>query len=224
MARDRLLISGFPTSWGSLPAPILVSPVPTEEYSVRRITAAAAIVLLTTLGACGGGDDDAPSDSSTSSSSAEDSGDEGDSGDDEVAVLDTCEAVSVEEVGAILGGTFTSELGPFDACEFDQEDPRATSFSLDSQAEAELGGGFESYKVGAASALTNSKTVDVPGVGDDAYITTGTFGDGTNIQLQAATLIDGQVLTVSLTQASDIAEDVLVGQAKELLDLVASKV
>lgn len=194
---------------------------------MRRITATAAIILLTTLGACGGGDDDAPSASSETSSSAEgssDSGDSGDSGAEDVAVLDTCGAVSVEEVGAILGGTFTSELGPFDACEFDQEDPRATSFSLDSQLESELGGGFESYKAGAAIALTNSKTIDVPGVGDDAYITTGTFGDGTNIQLQAAMLIDGQVLTVSLTQASDITEDVLVGQAKELLDLVASKV
>lgn len=194
---------------------------------MRRITAAAAIILLTTLGACGGSDGDAPSDSSTTSSPAGDTGGDGDSsdsGDEDVAVLDTCGAISVEEVGSILGGTFTSELGPFDACEFDQEDPRATSFSLDSQLESELGGGFASYRAGAASALTNSKTVDVPGVGDEAFITTGTFGDGTNIQLQAAVLVDGQVLTVSLTQASDISEDVLVDQAKQLMTLVTSKV
>ena len=194
----------------------------------RSILAVATIALLPFLGACGGGDDDASS-GGTSASASEgsegaDASDASDADEDSDEVVDTCALVSVEEVGEIVGGTFTSELGPFDACEFDQEDPRATSFSLDAQPLSELGGGFDVYRSGSQSAFTDAKQVDVPGVGDEAFITTGTFGDGTNTQLQAATLVGGQVLTVSLTQASDIAEDVLVDQATQLLTLIAAKV
>lgn len=192
------------------------------------VAATVATVVLLTLGACGGGDDGGASSDDTSASSpdAADGTDESGSDDSSDAtdeVIDTCAVISVEEVGAILGGTFTSELGPFDACEFDQEDPRATSFALDAQPLSELGGGFDVYRSGSKSAFTDGKQVDVPGVGDEAFITTGTLGGGTNIQLQAATLVDNQVLTVSLTQASDITEDVLVDQATQLLTLIASK-
>ncbi|KAA1380723.1 hypothetical protein [Aeromicrobium fastidiosum] len=192
----------------------------------RSVLAAATIALLPLLGACGGGDGgpDGTSASASGGSDGADASDTADTDDGADEVLDTCAVISVEEVGTILGGTFTSELGPFDACEFDQEDPRATSFSLDAQPESELGGGFDVYRSGSKSALTDAQQVDVPGIGDKAFITTGTFGDGTNIQLQAATLVDGQVLTVSLTQASDIAQDVLVDQATQLLTLIAAKV
>jgi len=190
---------------------------------VRRPITAAAVLLLALLGACGGSDDPSPAgDGEPAATSAP--ADADDAADGEPSeLLDTCEAVSVEEVGAILGGTFTSELGPFDACEFDQEDPRATSFSVDAQPLSELGGGFDVYRSGSEAAFSGAQQVDVPGVGDEAFITTGTIGGGTNVQLQAATLVDGQVLTVSLTQASGIAEDVLVDQATQLLTLVASK-
>ena len=190
----------------------------------RSILAAATIALLPFLGACGGGDDDASSGGTSASASEGSEGADASDASDADEVVDTCALVSVEEVGEIVGGTFTSELGPFDACEFDQEDPRATSFSLDAQPLSELGGGFDVYRSGSKSAFTDAKQVDVPGVGDEAFITTGTFGDGTNTQLQAATLVGGQVLTVSLTQASDIAEDVLVDQATQLLTLIAAKV
>lgn len=196
----------------------------------RSILAAATIALLPFLGACGGGDDDASSGGTSASASegseSADASDASDADEDSDAdeVVDTCALVSVEEVGEIVGGTFTSELGPFDACEFDQEDPRATSFSLDAQPLSELGGGFDVYRSGSKSAFTDAKQVDVPGVGDEAFVTTGRFGDGTNTQLQAATLVGGQVLTVSLSQASGIAEDVLVDQATQLLTLIAAKV
>lgn len=189
----------------------------------RSVLAAATIALLPLFGACGGGDDDASS-GGTSASASEGSGADASDASDADEVVDTCALVSVEEVGEIVGGTFTSELGPFDACEFDQEDPRATSFSLDAQPLSELGGGFDVYRSGSKSAFTDAKQVDVPGVGDEAFVTTGRFGDGMNTQLQAATLVGGQVLTVSLSQASGIAEDVLVDQATQLLTLIAAKV
>ena len=190
---------------------------------MRRSTVLVVLVLLV-LTACGGGGGSGPRGEDAGASAPAGSGSDAADATDASDVLEPCEAVSVDEVGAILDGTFTSELGPFDACEFDQEDPRATSFSLDAQPLSELGGGFDVYRSGSKSAFTDAKQVDVPGVGDEAFITTGTFGDGTNTQLQAATLVGGQVLTVSLTQASDIAEDVLVDQATQLLTLVASKV
>ncbi|NRQ49303.1 hypothetical protein [Aeromicrobium stalagmiti] len=185
---------------------------------MRRRAAVVSIVLMSLLGACGGSDDPAPSDDAAGSASSTDSGD------GEVEVLDVCKEISADEVGQVLGATVTSELGPFDACEYDQEDPRATSVAIDAQSLAELGGGFESYRAGTGSVLTDGETVDVPGVGDEAFITTGRFGDGENTQLQGAVSIGGQLISVNLTQASGIAGDVLVGQATELLKLVVSKV
>lgn len=189
---------------------------------MRRFTTAVAVIVLTTLGACaGGGDEPAGSGGADPATSATS---DATSDEQPTEALDTCGAISAEEVGTILGGTFTSELGPFDACEFDQEDPRATSFSLDAQLLSELGGGFDVYRSGSKQSFTDAQQVDVPGVGEQAFITTGTIGGGSNIQLQAAALVEGQVLTVSLTQASDITEDVLVGQATELLTLIVAKV
>lgn len=178
-----------------------------------------AVIVLLVLTGCGGGSDSSGSSSGSTSSSSSDE----DASSGSVDVLDPCQAVSVDEVGAILDGTFTSEVGPFDACEFDQEDPRATSFSIDAQAESELGGGFEVYKSGSKAAFTDAEQIDLSDLGDQAFITTGRFADGENTQLQGAVLVDGQVLTVSLTQASGIAKDVLVDQGTQLLTLIASK-
>ncbi|MFI5429237.1 hypothetical protein [Aeromicrobium sp. UC242_57] len=185
---------------------------------MRRCVAAVAVVLLFAVGACGGSDDSAPGEDVATS----DANDVADS-DDQAAAFDPCSEISADEVGTIIGATVTSEVGPFDVCEYDQEDPRATSVAIDTQPEAELGGGFEVYKSGSTSVLTDSQLHEIADIGDEAFAVTGRFGDGENTQLQAAALVDGVVITVNLTQASGLAADVLVDQATQLLRLAAAK-
>lgn len=184
---------------------------------MRRCVLAVAVVLLLVLGACGGGSDPAPTGEKA------DSGKTTGSDDKKAEAFDPCTEISADEVGKIIGATVTSEVGPFDACQYDQEDVRATSVAIDTQLEAELGGGFDVYKSGTASALTDSQLTDVPGIGDAAFTATGRFGDGENTQLQGAALVNGVVITVNLTQASGASADVLVAQATELLKLAAAK-
>lgn len=187
---------------------------------MRRCIVAIAAAVLLTLGGCGGSSDPAP---------AKGTADNGDtaspaSADDEAAkAFDPCTEISADEVGKIIGATVTSAVAPFDACEYDQEDARATSVAIDTQPESDLGGGFDVYKSGSVSALTDSQLTDVPGIGDAAFAVTGRFGDGENTQLQGAALVNGVVITVNLTQGSGVSADVLVDQATELLKLAATK-
>lgn len=187
----------------------------------RRATVVAVLLSVVALGlsACGGSDDPAPS-SAANGATAESGSDD----DADAATFDACKELPADVVGKIIGATMTSEVGPFDVCEYDQEDVRATSVAIGSQPEADLGGGFDVYKSGSAGALTDAVVKDLPGIGEDAFVVTGRFGDGENIQLQGAALIDGVVVTVNLTQASGLAADALVAQATELLDLAATKV
>jgi hypothetical protein len=182
---------------------------------MRRLATALAVLTLSAVGACGG-----------SGSSGSDGGAAGaptSSAPKEAKVMDVCGTISTDDVGAVLGATVTSEVGPFDACEYDQEDPRATSAAIDAQSLAELGGGYESYKSGTSSTLTGGDTVDLDGVGDKAFITTGSLAGGANTQLQGAVVIGGQLVSVNLTQGSGVKAPVLVDQATQLLKLAAGK-
>lgn len=184
---------------------------------MRRSASAVAIVLLSFLGACGGSDDPAPAKATNAA------GDASDAADEVGTAFDPCTKISADDVGKIIGATLTSEVGPFDACEYDQDDPRATSVAIDTQLESELGGGFDVYKSGSKSALTDAELTDLPGIGESAFVVTGRFGDGENTQVQGAALADGVVITVNLAQGSGVSADVLVDQATQLLQLAASK-
>jgi hypothetical protein len=188
----------------------------------RRANIVAVLLSVGALGlsACGGSDE--PASTSAAADAADNGGSEDDGGD--AAAFDACKELPAEVVGKIIGATLTSEVGPFDVCEYDQEDVRATSVAIGSQPAADLGGGFDVYKSGSAGALNDSVVKDLPGIGEEAFVVTGKFGDGESIQLQGAALVDGLVITVNLTQASGLGADTLVTQATELLELAATKV
>lgn len=181
---------------------------------MRRSIAALAVIIACTVAACGGGSDD-PADTSDDGAKS--------TAPQDTEVMDVCGTISVEDVGGVIGATVTSAVGPFDACEYDQEDARATSVAIDAQALADLGGGYESYKSGTTAVLTGGETVDLDGVGDQAFITTGSIADSENTQLQGAVVVGDQLVSVNLTQASGIEASVLVDQATQLLELVATK-
>ncbi len=181
---------------------------------MRRTLATGVVLMMCVLGSCGDKDDSTSGDvaDKDSTSAAADT-----------TVMDVCGSISADEVGSIVGATFTSKVGPFDACEYSQDDARAVSVAIDAQLLADLGGGYDGFKSGTTATLSDSQTVDLDNVGDQAFISTGTFAGGSNTQLQGAVVVGGQLISVNLTQGSGIEGSVLVDQATKLLTLVASK-
>lgn len=183
----------------------------------RALALVAALVLAFTLTACG--DEETPS---TPGASEPAGGSTDDGGD--VEVLKPCDAITADEVGAIIGASVTAELEPFDDCGYDQEDPRALSVMIGAEDLAKLGGGYETYKAGSGMTLDAPEITDLSGVGDQAYVAVGTFAGGENLQLSGAAEVGGQLITVNLTQAQGLDAATLVGYGKALLELAVSKV
>ena len=180
-----------------------------------RILAAPALLAVLLLSGCGGSDKAAtPGDSSSSSSDS--------SKPANGKVMKACDAITAEEVGAILGATVTSSVGPSGQCEYEQDDPRAMSAAVDAAVDVEGAGGIEGAKSGTTGALSGDAE-DVSGVGDAAFVVVGKFAGGSNDQAQGVVAIKGQLVTVNITQASGLPAAQVHDAAVALLKLAASK-
>jgi len=191
---------------------------------MRRTWWAGLAVLGMLVTGCGGDDksdaDTAPDDTSSDAPATEPDGDEPDAPDapDELPLF--CDLVTAEQVGEAVGGDVTLETGPFDACEFSQSDVYEYSGSLGAVPVDIGNGGYEGYKSGSAAALTDAVVHEVPGVGEQAYVTTGTFGGGESLQAGGGVLVGGTVYTVNLSQAAGHTEDEMVAISEKLLSLM----
>lgn len=182
-----------------------------------------ALLLIGTL-AAGCGDDGGGSGTDGSDSNggptadAEDgSGDSGEPG----TLPQFCELLTAEQVSEAVGAPVTLETGPFDACEFSQEDPRAASGSLGVVEVGADNGGFEGYRSGASATLTNAVEHAVEGAGEEAFVTTGTFGESESLQAGGGALVDGgRVYTVNVAQSAGLTEEDLVGISERLITLL----
>lgn len=143
-----------------------------------------------------------------------------DSGEPE-ALPKFCDLLTADQVTEAVGAPVTLTTGPFDACEFDQDDPRALSGSLGVVEVGTDNGGFESYRSGSKGSLDNGVDHPVTGVGEEAFVTTGSFAGGESIQAAGGALVDGgRVYTVNLAQASGMTADELVAISEKLLKLM----
>lgn len=192
---------------------------------MRRAWLAGLFVVGALASGCG--DDGQSSDAGDADSAGTtvgdggDGGDGGDSGAGAPTVLPKfCDLLTAERVTAAVGATVTLTTGPFDACEFKQEDPRAISGSLGT-AEVDTGnGGYDAYRSGSAAALADPVEHTFDGIGDQAYVTVGTFGGGESLQAAGGALVGGVVYTLNLAQASGMTEDQLVAVGQALLQLM----
>lgn len=190
----------------------------------RALAALVGLVLLAAT-ATGCGDDDPKPAADSPGSATSDTSDAGeDTGGDTGAPAGLpkfCDLVTPEEVTAAVGAAVTLETGPFDACEFGQEDPRALSGSLGA-VEVDTGnGGFAAYRSGSRTTLDDGVDHPVAGVGDEAFVATGTFAGGENLQGAGAVLVDGTAYTLALSQGSGLSEEELVAIGEKLLRLMA---
>ncbi|GAA4815936.1 hypothetical protein ACFQ0K_07555 [Nocardioides caeni] len=179
-------------------------------------------LLLVGAVAAGCGDDTDKingKDSGDTSSTGSDGGDSGDSGDSGALPL-FCDLITAEEIGEALGAPVTTTTGPFDVCEFDQEDPRALSGSLGTVEVGADNGGFESYRSGSSATLENATDHPLDDLGE-AFVATGTFAGGENLQASGGVLVDGGVVyTVTLIQGEEMSEQELVTISAALLQLM----
>lgn len=131
-----------------------------------------------------------------------------------------CDLVTADQVSGAVGATVSLETAPFDACEFSQEDPRAISGSLGA-VQVDVGnGGFDAYRSGSVASLEGGVDHPLAGIGDDAYVVTGSFGGGESLQAAGGALVGGDVYTVNLAQSEGLGKADLVRIAEALLQLL----
>lgn len=183
----------------------------------RALASLAGLVLVVVTAAGCGEDDPGPATGGTAGSSTDST-----VSTEPAALPRFCDLLTPEQVTAAVGAAVTLETGPFDACEFGQDDdPRALSGSLGA-VEVDTGnGGFDAYRSGTAGSLDDAVEHPVPGVGDDAFVTTGTFAGGESLQGAGAVLVGGTAYTLALAQASGLSEEELVAVGEKLLRLMA---
>ncbi|WP_182378390.1 hypothetical protein [Nocardioides sp. WS12] len=187
---------------------------------MKRAWLAGLMVVGALAAGCGGdGDSNDAGDAGDNTSAAESNGDDSE-GTDAAELPKFCDLLTTDQVAAAVGAAVTLVTGPFDACEFDQEDPRAVSGSVGA-VEVDTGnGGFEGYQSGISASLGNLTNHPIDGLGDDAFVTTGTFGGGESLQTAGGVLVGGTVYTVNLSQASGMTDGELVAIAEKLLKLL----
>jgi hypothetical protein len=186
----------------------------------RTWIAGLAIIGAVVTGCSDDGDSDSDTESRDPGNSAAGDEDGSDGGSEGGELPKFCDLLTADQVSEAVGATVTVAAGPFDACEFSQEDPRAVSGSVGA-VEVDTGnGGFDAYKSGSTSVLTDAAEQVIEGLGDDAFVTTGAFGESENLTAAGGVLVGGTVYTVNLAQSVGLSADELVAIAQQLLELM----
>jgi hypothetical protein len=185
---------------------------------MRRMGTIGGLALVAVLAAgCNDSEDGAAADvpAPTGAATAADTG----TGTEAAALPVFCDLVTADQVTAAVGATVTTSTGPFDACEFDQEDPRALSGSLGAT-DVQANGGYETYRSGTKGVMDTPVRRDLDGLGDAAYVDVGTVAGGENLQVAGGVLVGHVIYTLNLAQGVGLSEDELVATSEKLLHLM----
>jgi len=173
----------------------------------------------TTVATAASGEDTTAADATADDTSADADSDEP-AGTEQVS--DVCGLITVEEVGALVGGTVTMSEVPGGGCQFDQEDPRAPTVAFaTSTASDDTDGTFNEGRVGAFGVLTDA-TPESPGVGDYSAVASGTIG-GDSQQGVGIVQVGVTIVQVSLIQGNGIDGAQVRAMTTQALTLAASK-
>ena len=180
----------------------------------RALPAVLLAVCLVGTGCGGGSDDGGPSAHGSSAAGST-------VGAADPADADLCSVVTADQVGQVLHEKVTLTKDIVSGCRFEPAgDVREISGSMAVTAIAS-GGAFDGVRTGIEATMTNPTTVDVPGIGDQAFVTTGTTG-GDNVHASGAALLGDDFLQVTLIQGAGHTQQEMATDAKALLTLVSS--
>lgn len=126
-------------------------------------------------------------------------------GDDEPAAAGggICVDLSEDEVGAALGGPVTGAAIPNGGCAFTQSRPRLPATNFIELSFSQVEGGMDGAKTNATSSVEGDPE-DLTGVGEAAFVVTGTSFGGTAIQGSGAVKIGDRLITVELAQSNGL--------------------
>lgn len=188
----------------------------------RPLVTVAALAMLATAAGCGG--DEEPSSGSTAPGATTSAADDGETDSPSGGLTDICTVLTEAEVSDLLGGPVTVEEVPGGGCSFSNEDdPRATSVQVTSSVVDEGAGGFEGSVAGISGVLQGEDGEALDGVGDQAYVKTGTFGGGELVRGSGLVRVGSTVVQVDLSPELGTAGAKVRSLIVDTLTLIATK-
>lgn len=141
-------------------------------------------------------------------------------GDDEPAAAGggICVNLSEDAVGTVLGGAVTGSAIPGGGCAFAQQRPRPPAATFIEVPFAEMPGGMDGAKQNAISTV-EGEPEEVGGIGDEAFVVTGTVFGGTEFQGAGAVRIGDRLISINLDQRAGLGRSKVRGLVLDLLRL-----
>lgn len=172
------------------------------------------------LAACGS-DGDAPKNAESAPASTATNG-----GEETPATsgpTDVCTLVTDAEIGAVLGSPVTRRDQPGGGCSFDQEDLSAASVALNTSAFTPSNGGYDAALSGVSMVISGKDGAAVDGIGDEAFVKTGTTMGGENQQGGGVVHLGSIIVQVTVLQGRGLSADAVRALVVDTLRLAASK-
>ena len=180
------------------------------------VAMSAGLLTLSALAGCGGDDvTEAPGGDGTKTTAAAPAEPAG-------PPFTPCTALTVEEVGAALGGPVIAREGG--GCLYTQTNPLAPSVSITNGVKATSRGGIEGSKTGAEAQIDGTAEA-LSGVGDAAYVVVGKgkMIPTEHLQGAGAVVVKGQLITVAFTQGQGLPAEQVKKLITDVLTLIATK-
>lgn len=145
-------------------------------------------------------------------------------GDDEPAAAGggICVNLSEAEVGTVLGGEVTGSAIPGGGCSFNQKSPDPPAATFTDVAYADMVDGMDGAKTNATSSVEGDPQ-DVAGIGDAAFVVTGTSFGGDQLQGAGAVRVGDRLISVNLAQSKGLGRAKVRNLVLGLLRLAVSR-
>lgn len=114
-----------------------------------------------------------------------------------------CTELGEEEVGAALGGVVTGAALPGGGCAFTQRKPQPPAANVIDVPYADMAGGMDGAKENATSTVEGTPQ-DLAGIGEAAFVVTGTSFGGDQVQGAGAVRVGDRLVSVNLAQSAGL--------------------
>lgn len=145
-------------------------------------------------------------------------------GDDEPAAEGggVCVELSEDEIGAVLGGPVSGAALPGGGCAFNQARPRPPAANIIDVPYADMAGGMAGAEENAISSV-EGEPEDVTGIGEAAFVVTGTSFGGSDVQGAGAVHVGDRLVMVNVVQSTGLKAPKVRELVLTLLKLVVSE-
>ncbi|MCW2753404.1 MAG: hypothetical protein JWQ32_815 [Marmoricola sp.] len=134
-----------------------------------------------------------------------------------------CSDITDAEVAHVLGGTYTgSAIAGGPGCSFVRANPKAPAATFIETSYAKTTGGMSGAKTDATSSVEGTP-VDLAGIGDAAFVVTGTTFGGPYVNGAGAVRIGDRLINVTLDQSTGLGATQVRSLVVALLRLAAGQ-